>query len=53
MFGGTATDAVEFDTSKLYSSEDTVLAYCIDVMNNLLGVGTYNVEAIGQTQIEI
>lgn len=51
MFGGSAIDAVEFDPSTLYNSEDNVLAYCVDIMNNLLGTGVYNVNTIGQTQV--
>lgn len=52
MFGGTATGSNDFDATTLYSSENNVLAYCIDIMNNLLSDGTYNVQAIGQNQVD-
>lgn len=52
MFGGTASNGVNFDLSTLYRSADDVLAYCVDILNNLLlGSSTYNVNTLGQTQV--
>lgn len=51
MFGGAASDEVDFRASSLYESAGNVLAYCIDIMNNLLGAGMYNVKTIEQTQV--
>jgi len=52
MFGGVATGATDFDPATLYTSEDNVLAYCIDIMNNLMRTGSYSVQSIGQTQVD-
>jgi hypothetical protein len=53
MFGGSAGNGVDFDLSMLYRSEDRVLAYCVDILNNLLTPTTaYRVNAIARTQVE-
>ncbi|MDP5071176.1 MAG: hypothetical protein NWQ45_09775 [Congregibacter sp.] len=53
MFGGVATSvAGGFDASLLYRSQGDVLAYCIDILNNLLkSQNTYHVNDITQNMV--
>ncbi|EAQ98096.1 hypothetical protein [Congregibacter litoralis] len=49
MFGGQATNGVNFETSTLYRNEDNVLAYCVDIVERLLRQSnTYNVNDVAQ-----
>lgn len=52
MFGGIASNGVNFDVQTLYRSENDVLAYCIDIVQNLLrDTNTYHVRDIAQNQV--
>lgn len=52
MFGGTASNGVNFNVETLYRNENDVLAYCIDIVQNLLrGTNTYHVRDIAQNQV--
>jgi hypothetical protein len=52
MFGGTASAGVNFNISTLYRDEKDVLAYCIDIVENLLkSTSTYHVRNIAQDQV--
>lgn len=52
MFGGSASNGVNFDETTLYRSSDDLLAYCVDILNSLLrNTSTYTVNALAQDQV--
>jgi len=54
MFGGTASNGVNFDETTLFRNANDVLAYCIDILNNLLRKSnTYQVNTIEQNSITV
>lgn len=53
MFGGSASNGVDVDIAALYRRETSVLAYCVDILNNLLKpTRTYMARSIAQHQVE-
>lgn len=54
MFGGTASNGVNFEPTTLFRSEDGVLAYCVDILNNLLrSANTYNVNSLASDEVDV
>ncbi|GAB5413453.1 MAG: hypothetical protein Cons2KO_10560 [Congregibacter sp.] len=50
MFGGQASEGAGFDEKTLYRNNNDVLAYCIDILENLLtgsGGAVYDVKPVG------
>lgn len=52
MFGGQASNGVDFNETTLYRSADDVLAYCVDILEYLLmGTNTYNVNSVPMSPV--